>query len=255
MLDERRGLRRRVTHLQEEVRAASTRGEIVGESAAWTGVVRLADLVAAGDTSVLLLGATGTGKELLSRRIHDQSPRAAGPFVAINCAALPEALVESELFGHEKGAFTNAIARKLGKFELADGGTLFLDEVGDLPAAAQAKLLRVLQDAKVERVGATAPVHVNVRVIAATNQNLEAAVAAKTYRADLYFRLSVFPITLPTLPERRSDIPLLARHFLPGSGARSAARPPTSPMTPCRSCSPTSGPATCANSRTSWSGR
>lgn len=214
LLDERRGLRRRVTHLQEEVRAASVRGVVVGESAAWTDVVRLADLVAAGDTSVLLLGATGTGKELLARRIHDESPRASGPFVAVNCAALPEALVESELFGHEKGAFTSAIARKLGKFELANGGTLFLDEVGDLPAAAQAKLLRVLQDSKVERVGATAPVLVNVRVIAATNQDLEAAIAAKTYRADLYFRLSVFPITLPTLPERRSDIPLLARHFL-----------------------------------------
>jgi len=214
LLDERRGLRRRVTHLEEEVRAASPPGTIVGDHAAWRDVVRLTGLVAAGDTTVLLLGETGTGKDLLARRIHDQSPRAAGPFVAVNCAALPEALVESELFGHEKGAFTNAIARKLGKFELADGGTLFLDEIGDLPAAAQAKLLRVLQDSKVERVGATAPVVVNVRVIAATNQNLEAAISAKTYRADLYFRLSVFPITLPTLPERRSDIPLLARHFL-----------------------------------------
>ncbi len=226
LLDERRGLRRRVTHLQQEVRAASAPGEIVGASAPWTEVVKLADLVAAGDTSVLLLGATGTGKELLARRIHDQSPRHAGPFVAVNCAALPEALVESELFGHEKGAFTNAIARKLGKFELADGGTLFLDEVGDLPAAAQAKLLRVLQDSKVERVGATGPVAVNVRVVAATNQNLEAAVSDKTYRADLYFRLSVFPITLPTLPERPSDIPLLARHFL-RVFARTLRRPAT----------------------------
>jgi transcriptional regulator with GAF, ATPase, and Fis domain len=182
LLDERRSLRRRVTHLQEEARAVH--GDGVGESALWHEVVRLADMVAAGDTTVLLLGETGTGKELLARRIHGQSPRASGPFVAVNCAALPEALVESELFGHEKGAFTNAVARRLGKFELADGGTLFLDEVGDLPAAAQAKLLRVLQDSKVERVGASAPVPVNVRVLAATNQVLEAAIAVQVIVGD-----------------------------------------------------------------------
>lgn len=226
LLEERRGLRRRVTHLQEEARVASSHGDVVGESAPWKDALRLVDLVAAGDTTVLLLGETGTGKELLARRIHDQSPRASGPFVAVNCAALPEALVESELFGHEKGAFTNAVARKLGKFEVADGGTLFLDEVGDLPSDAQAKLLRVLQDSKVERVGATAPITVNVRVIAATNQDLEALIGSKTYRSDLYFRLSVFPITLPTLRERPTDIPLLARYFLRAFG-RKLRRPAT----------------------------
>jgi formate hydrogenlyase transcriptional activator len=218
LLGERRSLRRRVTHLQEEVRAAHA--DCIGESASWHEVVKLADLVAAGDTTVLLLGETGTGKELLARRIHAESLRAAGPFVAVNCAALPESLVESELFGHEKGAFTNAVARKLGKFELADGGTLFLDEVGDLPGAAQAKLLRVLQDSKVERVGSSAPVPVNVRVIAATNQDLEVSIANKTYRSDLFFRLSVFPLRLPTLRDRATDIPLLARHFLRVSSSR-----------------------------------
>jgi formate hydrogenlyase transcriptional activator len=226
LLDERRSLRRRVTHLQEQVRAAYSHGDCIGESALWNDVVRLAHLVAAGDTTVLLLGETGTGKELLARTIHDQSPRSSGPFVAVNCAALPEGLVESELFGHEKGAFTNAVARTRGKFELADGGTLFLDEVGDLPGAAQAKLLRVLQDSQVERVGASAPVPVNVRIIAATNQDLEASIASKTYRSDLYFRLSVFPLRLPTLRDRASDIPLLARHFLRAS-ARRLRRPAT----------------------------
>jgi formate hydrogenlyase transcriptional activator len=151
---------------------------------------------------------------VLARRIHDRSPRGGGPFVPVNCAALPEALVESALFGHEKGAFTGATARTAGKFEVADGGTLFLDEIGDLPADAQAKLLRVLQDSKVERVGGTQPVAVDVRVIAATNQDLEVAVAAGTFRSDLYFRLSVFPVAVPALRERAADVPLFARHFV-----------------------------------------
>ncbi|MEZ5292324.1 MAG: sigma 54-interacting transcriptional regulator [Vicinamibacterales bacterium] len=214
LLEERRGLRRRVAHLQEEVLAARPVTELIGDCPAWADTVRLADVVAAGATTVMLLGETGTGKELLARRIHEQSPRAVGPFVAVNCAALPESLVESELFGHEKGAFTNAIARKPGKFEIADGGTLFLDEVGDLPLDAQAKLLRVLQDSKVERVGSTSSIPVDVRLVAATNRDLEHAVDDGAFRADLYFRLSVFPIELPPLRHRASDIALLAQHFL-----------------------------------------
>ncbi len=214
LLDERRGLKRRVARLQEEVKATREGTEVIGDSASFKEVLRLADLVAAGDTTVLLLGETGTGKDLLARRIHARSPRAAGPFVPVNCAALPEGLVESELFGHERGAFTHAVARKAGKFEIADGGTLFLDEVGDLPGEAQAKLLRVLQDSAVERVGATRPFKVNVRVVAATNRNLEQAILARTFRSDLFFRLSVFPITLPALRERVDDIPAFVRHLL-----------------------------------------
>lgn len=214
LLEERRGLRRRVAHLEEEVRAVSPHAEAIGESARWAETVQLADVVAEGSTTVLLLGETGTGKEVLARRIHDRSPRVLGPFVAVNCAALPETLVESELFGHEKGAFTNAVARKPGKFELAHGGTLFLDEVGDLPAGAQAKLLRVVQESKVERIGGTAPVPIDVRLIAATNRDLEQAIADGRFRSDLYFRLSVFPIELPALRERREDIAGLAGHFL-----------------------------------------
>ncbi len=224
LLDERRGLRRRVKHLREAVRAARTDEPLVGESLVWTEAVRLADIVASGDTSVLLLGETGTGKEVVARRIHEQSPRVDGPFVAVNCAALPESLVESELFGHEKGAFTHAVARKPGKFEIADGGTLFLDEIGDLPGGAQAKLLRVLQDSKVERIGSTSPITVDVRLVAATNLDLEQAVATGAFRSDLYFRLSVFPLVLPRLRDRPSDIPILARHFLRAVG-RKLSRP------------------------------
>jgi formate hydrogenlyase transcriptional activator len=223
LLDERRGLRRRVEHLQEEVRAHEP-SDLIGDSPPWREVVRLADMVAAGDTTVLLLGETGSGKEVLARRIHQRSPRGHGPFVPVNCAALPEPLVESALFGHEKGAFTGAVARKAGKFEVADGGTLFLDEIGDLPLDAQAKLLRILQDSKVERVGGTQPVEVDVRLVAATNQYLESAVAAGTYRSDLYFRFSVFPITLPPLRERASDVAVFARHFV-GQFARRLRRP------------------------------
>jgi formate hydrogenlyase transcriptional activator len=224
LLDERRGLRRRVAHLQEEVRAARPPLEMSGEGPEWTRTVALAEVVAAGGTTVLLLGETGTGKEVLARRIHAQSDRAARAFVPVNCAALPDELVESELFGHEKGAFTGAIARKLGKFEIADGGTLFLDEIGDLPPDAQAKLLRVLQDSRVERVGGTSPIAVNVRLIAATNRDLEQAIAAGTFRSDLFFRISVFPIELPPLRDRASDIPILAQHFLTGF-AKKLGRP------------------------------
>ncbi len=169
---------------------------------------------AATDTTVLLEGESGTGKELFARALHALSPRADGPFVAINCAAIPETLLETELFGHEKGAFTGASQRKPGKFELAHRGTLFLDEIGDLPLSMQAKILRALEEKEFERVGGTTPLHVDVRVVAATNRNLKAAVAARQYREDLYFRLSVFPITIPPLRDRPDDIATLARYFI-----------------------------------------
>ena len=163
---------------------------------------------------MLLEGESGTGKELFARALHALSPRADGPFVAINCAAIPENLLETELFGHEKGAFTGASSRKPGKFELAHRGTLFLDEIGDLPPMLQPKILRALEEKQFERVGGTTPLHVDVRVVAATNRNLKAAVAARQYREDLYFRLSVFPIVIPPLRDRPDDIPMLARYFI-----------------------------------------
>jgi len=163
---------------------------------------------------VLLEGESGTGKELFARALHALSTRNDGPFVAINCAAIPETLLETELFGHEKGAFTGASQRKSGKFELAHRGTLFLDEIGDLPLSLQPKILRALEEKTFERVGGTTPLHVDVRVVAATNRNLKAAVAARQYREDLYFRLSVFPIVIPPLRDRPSDIPTLARFFI-----------------------------------------
>jgi DNA-binding NtrC family response regulator len=200
--------------LKEEL--ASRRGapQIVGEDARLKHVTVSLRRAASTDTTVLLEGESGTGKELFARALHALSPRADGPFVAINCAAIPENLLETELFGHEKGAFTGAAARKPGKFELAHRGTLFLDEIGDLPLALQAKILRALEEKAFERVGGTALLQVDVRVVAATNRNLKAAVAARQYREDLYFRLSVFPITIPPLRERPDDITMLARHFI-----------------------------------------
>ena len=162
---------------------------------------------------MLLEGESGTGKELFARALHALSQRSDGPFVAINCAAIPDNLLETELFGHEKGAFTGAIARKPGKFEVAHKGTLFLDEIGDLPLALQAKILRALEERRFERVGGNQSLHVDVRIVAATNKALRAGVAAKQFREDLYFRLSVFPITIPPLRDRPEDIPILARHF------------------------------------------
>ena len=188
---------------------------IIGESQSLRDAVRLATSVAGTRrTTVLLIGETGTGKELFSRGIHYASAAANEPFVAINCAAIPETLLETELFGHEKGAFTGAAARKPGKFELAHRGTLFLDEIGDLPLPLQAKILRALEEKRFERVGGTVPIQVDVRVVAATNRNLKAAVAARQYREDLYFRLSVFPITIPPLRDRPSDITTLASFFI-----------------------------------------
>ncbi len=200
--------------LKEEL--ASRRGapQIVGEDPKLKQVTVALQRAATTDATVLLEGESGTGKELFARALHILSPRADGPFVAINCAAIPETLLETELFGHEKGAFTGAGARKPGKFELAHRGTLFLDEIGDLPLSLQAKILRALEEKAFERVGGTALLHVDVRVVAATNRNLKAAVAARQYREDLFFRLSVFPITIPPLRERPDDITMLARYFI-----------------------------------------
>jgi DNA-binding NtrC family response regulator len=196
--------------------AASRRGlpEIVGCAPALKQVSLAVQRAAGSDATVLLEGESGTGKELFARAVHALSPRRDDPFVAINCAAIPEGLLETELFGHEKGAFTGASGRKLGKFEAANGGTIFLDEIGDLSFPLQAKILRALEERAFERVGGNATVRVDVRVVAATNRNLRAAVAARRFREDLYFRLSVFPITVPPLRERTEDILLLARHFV-----------------------------------------
>ena len=200
--------------LKDELAQRRGAPQIVGEDAKLKHVTIALQRAAATDTTVLLEGESGTGKELFARALHVLSPRADGPFVAINCAAIPENLLETELFGHEKGAFTGAATRKPGKFELAHRGTLFLDEIGDLPLALQAKILRALEEKRFERIGGTAPLQVDVRVVAATNRNLKAAVAARQFREDLYFRLSVFPITIPPLRERAEDIPMLARYFI-----------------------------------------
>jgi DNA-binding NtrC family response regulator len=199
--------------LKEELAERRGAPRIIGEDRKLRQVSQQLHRAAATDATVLIEGESGTGKELFARALHALSPRAEGPFVAINCAAIPENLLETELFGHEKGAFTGASARKPGRFELAHRGTLFLDEIGELPLGLQAKILRALEEKKFERVGGTSQLHVNVRVVAATNRNLKAGVAAKNFREDLYFRLSVFPITIPPLRERSDDILTLARHF------------------------------------------
>ena len=200
--------------LKEELAERRGAPRIIGEDPKLRQVSQQLHRAAATDTTVLLEGESGTGKELFARALHVLSPRADGPFVAINCAAIPETLLETELFGHEKGAFTGAAARKPGRFELAHRGTLFLDEIGDLPLGLQSKILRALEEKRFERVGGTASLHVDVRVVAATNRNLKVAVGARQFREDLYFRLSVFPITIPPLRERSNDVPILARHFV-----------------------------------------
>jgi two-component system nitrogen regulation response regulator NtrX len=198
---------------------------ILGESAAIRELLRAIDRVAPSHARVLVTGENGTGKELVARRVHDLSPRSNGPFVDVNCAAIPRELLESELFGHEKGSFTGAFAQKKGKFELADGGTLFLDEVGDMDLAAQAKVLRVIEQNRVERVGGSKPIQVDVRVLAATNKNLLDAVARGQFREDLYYRLNVVELRCPPLRERRDDVPLLAAHFLADAVKRNGVEP------------------------------
>ena len=188
-------------------------GHIIGQSKALTDVINSIQLVGPSDTSVLILGETGTGKELVAKSIHKASLRSGKPFVVVNCAALPASVIESELFGHEKGAFTGAFERKTGKFEMADNGTVFLDEIGELPRNLQIKFLRVLQEREIERIGGK-PFKINVRVIAATNRNLEEEVAAGRFRLDLYYRLNVYPIILPPLRDRKNDIELLAKSFI-----------------------------------------
>jgi len=188
--------------------------EIVGHTPAFRNVLNLVQIVAKSDATTLIQGETGTGKEVIARTIHNQSSRANGPFVKLNCAAIPGALLESELFGHERGAFTGAIAQTKGRFQQADRGTLFLDEIGDLPLELQPKILRVLQEHEFERLGSGQTIRVDVRVVAATNQNLAQLVSDKQFRADLYYRLNVIPINLPPLRERPGDIPQLAEHFV-----------------------------------------
>jgi formate hydrogenlyase transcriptional activator len=213
-------------YLEDEIRTEHGFADIIGSSAGLKEVLRQVEIVAPADTTALILGETGTGKELVARAIHRLSQRAGRTFVKLNCAAIPTGLLESELFGHEKGAFTGAVARKVGRFELADGGTLFLDEVGDIPPDLQAKLLRVLQEQEFERLGGTKTLKVEVRLIAATNRDLSAMVAEGRFRADLFYRLNVFPIRLPPLRERTGDIPLLARYFV-AEYARKLNRPVT----------------------------
>jgi formate hydrogenlyase transcriptional activator len=201
-------------YLEGEVLASQDFGNMVGQSLAFQAVLRSLQIVAPTDATVLILGETGTGKELVARAIHDASGRAERSFVKVNCATIPSGLLESELFGHEKGAFTSASAQKMGRFELADHGTLFLDEVGEIPLELQSKLLRGIQEQEFERLGGTRTIKVDTRFVAATNRDLKKMVDEGKFRADLYYRLHVFPLTMPPLRERKDDIPLLVRHFV-----------------------------------------
>jgi formate hydrogenlyase transcriptional activator len=200
--------------LREEIDRSSMYEAIVGSSAALSRVLAQIEKVAPTDSTVLIAGETGTGKELIAHAIHKRSRRATKAFIRVNCAAIPPSLIAAELFGHEKGAFTGALQRRAGRFESADGGTIFLDEVGDLPAETQIALLRVLQEREFERVGSSQPIAADVRVIAATNRDLEGAVDAGTFRRDLFYRLNVFPIQVPSLRERKDDIPLLVEYLV-----------------------------------------
>jgi two-component system response regulator HydG len=221
----RRG-RKKAESMTEYLRSEADKKfpELIGGGDKMATVRKTVEKVAVSDTTVFVAGESGTGKELIARAIHRLSKRAQGPFIKVNCGALTETLLESELFGHEKGAFTGAIKQKLGRFELADGGTLFLDEVGDVPPAMQVKLLRALQEQEFERVGGEQPIKVSVRVVSATNKDLEAEVAAGRFRQDLFFRLHVLPVRLPPLRERREDIPLLCTHFVQKLGPKTNAR-------------------------------
>ncbi len=222
-------LEQETSYLREEIDSERPFGDFVGNSAAILSVFKAAETVAGTESTVLITGETGTGKELVARAIHSASTRSEKPLVKVNCAALPHGLIESELFGHEKGAFTGATMRRLGRFELADAGTIFLDEIGDMPVDVQVKLLRVLQEGEFERVGGTRTMKVNVRVVAATNRNLKQAVEDGNFRADLFYRLDVFPIHVPALRERPEDIPLLVRYFVAKFAARSGKTVETIP--------------------------
>ena len=211
-------------YLREEVTGAGAFGELIGQGPALEAVARQIDLVAPTDSAVLILGESGTGKELVAREIHCRSKRSGRPLIKVNCAAVPRELYESEFFGHVKGAFTGALRDRVGRFELADGGTLFLDEVGEIPLELQAKLLRVLQEGELERVGEERTRRVNVRLVAATNRDLRTEAEAGRFRQDLFYRLSVFPVEVPALRKRKEDIPLLAEHFLETS-SRKFGRP------------------------------
>jgi DNA-binding NtrC family response regulator len=211
---EHEALRAENQELRSEVTRRYQFNNIIGKSKEMNRVFRTIEQIAGTKTTVLITGESGTGKEMVAKAIHYNSPRRDKPFVAINCAAIPESLIESELFGHERGAFTDARARQVGRFEVADGGTLFLDEIGELSAPTQAKILRVLQEKEIQRVGGTETLHIDVRLITATNKDLEEAIRSGTFRSDLFYRINVVPIFLPPLRERREDIPPLIDHFL-----------------------------------------
>ena len=226
---ERTKLAKENAYLEEEVRTGHNFGEIVGDSAALRRVLKQVETVAPTGSTVLIRGETGTGKELIARALHELSPRKGRTFVKLNCAAIPTGLLESELFGHEKGAFTGAIAQRVGRFELAHQGTLFLDEVGDIPLELQPKLLRVLQEQEFERLGGTKTIKVDVRLAAATHRDLAKMVADGRFREDLFYRLNVFPVVLPPLRERRDDVPRLVRHFTQQFARRMGRRIETIP--------------------------
>ena len=227
-IDDRKRAEERVRNenqaLREDIDRASMFEEIVGSATSLRQVLAQVAKVAPTDTTVLILGETGTGKELIARAIHKRSRRAGRAFIRVNCAAIPTSLIASELFGHEKGAFTGALQRRLGRFEAAEGGTILLDEIADLPAEAQVALLRVLQEREIERVGSSHPIAVDVRVIVATNQDLEAAVARGTFRADLFYRLNVFPISVPALRQRADDVPVLVEYLVERFAKRAGKR-------------------------------
>ena len=248
-----RALRDELTYLRNQLQTSYSFHNILSKNPQMHAIFELISNVAYTTTTVLIEGETGTGKEQTARAIHQASQNRTGPLVAVNCAALPETLLESELFGHEKGAFTSAVTQRRGRFEMADGGTIFLDEVGDVPLTMQAKLLRVLQERRFERVGGTQSIEVDVRVIAATNRNLKRLVAQGTFREDLYYRLNVVKIELPPLRERPEDIPLLATHFI-GKSTRPGEAPNRFPRGRWRCCSATAGRATSASWRTPSSG-
>jgi len=211
---EQGALEQEVVRLRDEVSRRDRLGAMVGRSAPMQELFRAIERVARSKASVLIRGESGTGKELVARALHDLGPRSDGPFVAVNCAAIPETLLESELFGHERGAFTDAREQRIGRFEAAGGGTLFLDEVGEIAPTMQGKLLRALQERVIERLGGAHPIPVDVRIVAATNRDLEASIQAGEFRSDLYYRINVVPLTIPPLRQRREDIPLLAEHVL-----------------------------------------